>query len=92
VPEAPVPPFRVFRADLHQMGWSHGIAIDDIHALLEPDRVIRFAELLEEDPRIEGALHERLDLVLVQAPSLDVSLLAALAARAWSTAGRPRPG
>ena len=88
MPDAPAPPFRVFTTGLDPIEWTHGIAIAEIHAILETDRVVRFAELLDQDTLIDRALHERLDLVLVHAPTLDRASLAALAARAWASAGR----
>jgi hypothetical protein len=88
VPDVPAPPFRVFVTALAHSDWSHGIAIDEIHALLEPERVVRFAELLDGDPLIEKALHERLDLVLVHAPAMDLPMVTAVAEEAWTTAGQ----
>jgi hypothetical protein len=89
VPDALAPPFRVFVSALNRAEWSHCIEIGEIHAILEPERVIRFAELLGREPLIERALPERLDLVLVHAPAMDLPMVASVATQAWATAGRP---
>jgi hypothetical protein len=91
VPDAPAPPFRVFATALDPAGWSHGIEIGEIHAILEPERVVRFAELLDQDALINKAMHARLDLVLIHAPSMDLPMVAAVATDAWAFAGqKPR--
>jgi hypothetical protein len=87
VPAASQPPLHVSRNDVDPVEWSHRIAISEIYARLEPDRVVRFAELLDRNPLIDKALHERPDLVLVYAPAIDAPLLEDFAARAWQEAG-----
>jgi hypothetical protein len=84
----PSSPFRITRTAADPLEWSHRIAIDEMFAILEPDRVVRFAELLDREPLITKALHERLDLVLIRAPTVDALLLEDLAERAWATAAR----
>jgi hypothetical protein len=81
-------PFQITRTAADPLEWSHRIAIDEIHAILEPERVVRFAELLDQEPLIDKALHERLDLVLILAPTIDAPLLEAIADRAWERSGR----
>ena len=85
----PASPFQITRTAADPLEWSHRIAIDEIFAILEPERVVRFAELLDQEPLIDKALHERLDLVLVYAPVIDSALLEDLAERAWANAGGP---
>ena len=85
----PSPPFRITRTAADPLEWSHRIAINEIKAVLEPERVVRFAELLDQNPLVEKALHERLDLVLVLAPTIDFALLESVAERTWATAARP---
>ena len=85
----PASPFQITRTAADPLEWSHRIAIDEIFAILEPERVVRFAELLDQEPLIDKALHERLDLVLVYAPVIHSALLQDLAERAWANAGGP---
>ena len=84
----PSSPFQIARTSADPLEWSHRIAIDEIHAILEPERVVRFAELLDQEPLIGKALHERLDLVLILAPTIDAPLLEDIAERAWERAAR----
>jgi hypothetical protein len=76
----------VSRTDIDPIEWSHRIVVSEIHAALEPARVVRFAELLDREPLIRRALHERPAVVLVQAPSIDTPLLEDLADKAWAEA------
>lgn len=87
MPETLPPVFRIARTMLEPTEWSRRIEINEIHAVIERERVVRFAELLDEEPLIDRAIHERLDLVLALAPAIDVLRLEDIAERAWASAG-----
>jgi hypothetical protein len=63
--------------------FTHQVCFDDVISHRQGRRIARLVEALGAEPRVEDAVHEDREIVLVRAPELSGSELESILARLW---------